>query len=112
MRKNDHNTCLLQVVNDRWGSRVPCNLGDFYTCSDNCNPGHLVTHKRENCFTVRGSVPIGLLLFVLDRRVLCEDLLVEEQLSLGLQMREYRCERKKWKRINISASYTIFVAID
>ncbi|UJR23862.1 hypothetical protein I4U23_026835 [Adineta vaga] len=40
------------VVNDRWGFGVPCQHGDFYTCSDRYNPGHLVTHKWENCFTI------------------------------------------------------------
>ena len=30
-----------------------CNHGDFYTCNDRYNPGHLVKHKWENCFTVR-----------------------------------------------------------
>ncbi|CAM4759519.1 unnamed protein product [Rotaria magnacalcarata] len=44
------------VVNDRWGSGIPCQHGDFYTCSDHYNPGHLVTHKWENCFTIdKGS---------------------------------------------------------
>ncbi|CAF1176629.1 unnamed protein product [Adineta ricciae] len=40
------------VVNDRWGSGVPCHHGGYYTCSDHYNPGHLVTHKWENCFTI------------------------------------------------------------
>ncbi|CAF1379570.1 unnamed protein product [Adineta steineri] len=44
------------VVNDRWGNGIPCNHGDFYTCSDHYNPGHLLTHKWENCFTIdKGS---------------------------------------------------------
>ena len=29
-----------------------CNHGDFYTCSDNYNPGRLVPHKWENCMTL------------------------------------------------------------
>jgi alpha-L-fucosidase len=40
------------VVNDRWGAGIPCHHGGFYTCSDRYNPGHLVTHKWENCFTI------------------------------------------------------------
>ncbi|CAF4847077.1 unnamed protein product [Rotaria sp. Silwood1] len=40
------------VVNDRWGNGIPCRHGGFYTCSDHYNPGHLVTHKWENCFTI------------------------------------------------------------
>ncbi|CAF4015347.1 unnamed protein product, partial [Rotaria sordida] len=40
------------VVNDRWGTGIPCHHGDFYTCTDRFNPGHLVTHKWENCFTI------------------------------------------------------------
>jgi len=43
------------VVNDRWGSEIPCKHGDFYTCSDHYNPGHLVKHKWENCFTIDKS---------------------------------------------------------
>ncbi|CAF4376440.1 unnamed protein product, partial [Rotaria sordida] len=39
------------VVNDRWGGGIPCHHGDFYTCSDHYNPGHLVEHKWENCFS-------------------------------------------------------------
>jgi alpha-L-fucosidase len=37
------------VVNDRWGSGDLCKHGDFYTCSDNYNPGTLLKHKWENC---------------------------------------------------------------
>lgn len=37
------------VVNDRWGSGVLCQHGDFYTCQDNFNPGKLLEHKWENC---------------------------------------------------------------
>jgi hypothetical protein len=43
---------IFKVVNDRWGSGIPCHHGGFYTCTDHYNPGHLVTHKWENCFTV------------------------------------------------------------
>jgi alpha-L-fucosidase len=43
---------VFKVVNDRWGGGIPCQHGGFYTCSDHYNPGHLVTHKWENCFTV------------------------------------------------------------
>ncbi|CAF1176611.1 unnamed protein product [Adineta ricciae] len=42
----------IVVVNDRWGSGVMCKHGDFYTCSDHYNPGHLLSHKWENCFTI------------------------------------------------------------
>ena len=31
------------VVNDRWGSEMACNHGDFYTCSDRYNPGITIT---------------------------------------------------------------------
>lgn len=27
------------VVNDRWGTGIPCKHGDFYTCTDRFNPG-------------------------------------------------------------------------
>jgi len=27
------------VVNDRWGSNIPCHHGDFFTCTDRFNPG-------------------------------------------------------------------------
>ncbi|RZC32185.1 alpha-L-fucosidase-like [Asbolus verrucosus] len=40
------------VVNDRWGSGISCKHGDFYTCADRYNPGHLLLHKWENCMTV------------------------------------------------------------
>ena len=43
---------VFQVVNDRWGSGIPCKHGGYYTCADRYNPGHLVNHKWENCFTV------------------------------------------------------------
>lgn len=29
-----------------------CKHGDFYTCHDSYNPGYLIEHKWENCFTV------------------------------------------------------------
>ena len=44
------------MVNDRWGSGSACKHGGFYTCSDRYNPGHLVAHKWENCFTVLSSI--------------------------------------------------------
>lgn len=37
------------VVNDRWGTGDLCKHGDFYTCTDNYNPGKLLSHKWENC---------------------------------------------------------------
>ncbi|XP_015586061.1 alpha-L-fucosidase [Cephus cinctus] len=40
------------VVNDRWGMNIPCNHGDFYTCTDRYNPGVLQAHKWENCMTI------------------------------------------------------------
>ncbi|XP_051167885.1 alpha-L-fucosidase-like [Leptopilina boulardi] len=40
------------VVNDRWGSKIICHHGDFYTCSDRYNPGILQTHKWENAMTI------------------------------------------------------------
>ena len=40
------------VTNDRWGIGVTCHHGDFYTCSDRYNPGHLVKHKWENAMTI------------------------------------------------------------
>ncbi|UJR17719.1 hypothetical protein I4U23_004617 [Adineta vaga] len=40
------------VVNDRWGSGTLCKHGGFYTCLDRYNPGHLIEHKWENCFTI------------------------------------------------------------
>jgi hypothetical protein len=43
---------IFKVVNDRWGSGIPCHHGGYYTCNDRYNPGHLVTHKWEDCFTV------------------------------------------------------------
>ncbi|CAF4099094.1 unnamed protein product, partial [Rotaria sordida] len=52
-KQNDFKTRLFpDVVNDRWGSGIPCNHGGYYTCSDRYHPGHLVTHKWENCFTI------------------------------------------------------------
>ncbi len=43
---------FFKVVNDRWGSGDECKHGDFYTCHDSYNPGYLIKHKWENCFTV------------------------------------------------------------
>ncbi|CAF1238519.1 unnamed protein product [Adineta steineri] len=43
------------VVNDRWGSELLCKHGDFYTCLDCYNPGILIEHKWENCFTIDKS---------------------------------------------------------
>ncbi|EGI64546.1 Plasma alpha-L-fucosidase [Acromyrmex echinatior] len=40
------------VVNDRWGSNIPCHHGDFFTCTDRFNPGVLLPHKWENCMTI------------------------------------------------------------
>jgi alpha-L-fucosidase len=40
------------VVNDRWGRGCSCKHGGFYTCQDHYNPGHLIGHKWENCFTI------------------------------------------------------------
>ncbi|XP_076256751.1 alpha-L-fucosidase-like isoform X1 [Rhynchophorus ferrugineus] len=40
------------VVNDRWGKDIPCNHGDFYTCSDRYDPGTLQKHKWENAMTI------------------------------------------------------------
>ncbi|XP_012228334.1 alpha-L-fucosidase-like [Linepithema humile] len=40
------------VVNDRWGSNMPCHHGGFFTCTDRFNPGVLVPHKWENCMTI------------------------------------------------------------
>ncbi|CAG2060388.1 unnamed protein product [Timema podura] len=40
------------VVNDRWGSGIPCKHGGYYTCTDRYNPGVLIEHKWENCMTL------------------------------------------------------------
>ncbi|EFN89423.1 alpha-L-fucosidase [Harpegnathos saltator] len=40
------------VVNDRWGSNIPCHHGGFFTCTDRFNPGILQKHKWENCMTI------------------------------------------------------------
>ena len=42
---------LSQIVNDRWGRGISCQHGDVYTCDDRYNPGRLLPHKWENCFT-------------------------------------------------------------
>jgi hypothetical protein len=46
------NLSSVKVVNDRWGNGTLCKHGGFYTCTDRYNPGHLVKHKYEDCFTV------------------------------------------------------------
>ncbi len=33
-----------------------CQHGDFYTCNDRFNPGYLLPHKWENCFTVNNTL--------------------------------------------------------
>ncbi|KAG8176478.1 hypothetical protein JTE90_007148 [Oedothorax gibbosus] len=44
------------VVNDRWGSNIPCHHGGYYTCTDRFNPKTLQTHKWENAMTLdKGS---------------------------------------------------------
>ncbi|XP_065176508.1 alpha-L-fucosidase-like [Sycon ciliatum] len=40
------------VVNDRWGIGSMCQHGDFFTCADRYNPGHLLTHKWENAMSI------------------------------------------------------------
>ena len=40
------------VTNDRWGIGTNCQDGGFWTCQDRYNPGHLVNHAWENCFTL------------------------------------------------------------
>ncbi|XP_029452378.1 plasma alpha-L-fucosidase [Rhinatrema bivittatum] len=40
------------VTNDRWGQNCICKHGGFYTCTDRYNPGHLLSHKWENCMTI------------------------------------------------------------
>ncbi|GJQ77158.1 Fuca, partial [Trypoxylus dichotomus] len=40
------------VANDRWGSKLLCKHGDFYTCVDRYNPGVLQPHKWENAMTI------------------------------------------------------------
>ncbi|KAI3388037.1 hypothetical protein SNEBB_002508, partial [Seison nebaliae] len=40
------------MVNDRWGTDALCHHGDFFTCHDRYNPGKLLNHKWENCFTL------------------------------------------------------------
>ena len=52
---HDRSTFLSQVVNDRWGLGTMCRHGGFHTCFDRYNPGHLIKHKWENCFTVRSE---------------------------------------------------------
>ena len=41
------------VTNDRWGNNgIACHHGGFYTCDDRYQPGKLINHKWENCFTI------------------------------------------------------------
>ncbi|XP_060534963.1 alpha-L-fucosidase-like [Cylas formicarius] len=40
------------VVNDRWGSGIPCKHGGFFTCSDRYDPGVLQDRKWENAMTL------------------------------------------------------------
>ncbi|MGH0131110.1 UNVERIFIED_CONTAM: hypothetical protein FKN15_009752 [Acipenser sinensis] len=40
------------VTNDRWGYGSICKHGGYYTCTDRYNPGHLLSHKWENCMTI------------------------------------------------------------
>ncbi|XP_069786778.1 plasma alpha-L-fucosidase [Narcine bancroftii] len=40
------------VTNDRWGCGTICKHGGFYTCADRYSPGHLLSHKWENCMTI------------------------------------------------------------
>ncbi|XP_035733443.1 alpha-L-fucosidase-like [Vespa mandarinia] len=49
---NDSPVKNTVVVNDRWGTNIPCHHGDFYTCTDRYNPGILLPHKWENCMTI------------------------------------------------------------
>ncbi len=55
MLRNKKIFFLFQVVNDRWGRDIRCQHGDFYTCDDRYNPGYLLPHKWEDCFTVSGN---------------------------------------------------------
>ncbi|XP_063697965.1 putative alpha-L-fucosidase [Culicoides brevitarsis] len=40
------------VTNDRWGDGTAGKHGDFFNFADRFNPGHLLTHKWENAFTI------------------------------------------------------------
>ncbi|XP_033619142.1 plasma alpha-L-fucosidase [Fukomys damarensis] len=40
------------VTNDRWGDGCICKHGGYYTCTDRYHPGHLLSHKWENCMTI------------------------------------------------------------
>ncbi|CAB1331269.1 unnamed protein product [Coregonus sp. 'balchen'] len=40
------------VTNDCWGYSSICTHGAYYTCADRYQPGHLLKHKWENCFSV------------------------------------------------------------
>lgn len=50
--RNNRIYFILKIVNDRWGGDASCKHGGFYTCHDRYNPGYLLPHKWENCFTV------------------------------------------------------------
>ncbi len=54
--KNHKKYFILKIVNDRWGSGAACHHGGFYTCHDHYNPGYLLPHKWENCFTVNQMI--------------------------------------------------------
>ena len=62
-------TDLFKVTNDRWGSGALCKHGGYYTCADRYNPGHLITHKWENCFTVNQKLKVSLLFTFVFRMV-------------------------------------------
>jgi len=49
---NDSPVAQSIVVNDRWGKGTFCKHGGFWNCQDKYNPGHLMTHKWENAFTL------------------------------------------------------------
>jgi len=52
---NESPVASTVVVNDRWGAGDLCRNGGYYTCTDRFNPGKLLTHKWENCYTIDGS---------------------------------------------------------
>jgi len=43
------------VVNDRWGVGDHNLHGSFYSGGDRYNPGQILAHKWENCFTIDGG---------------------------------------------------------
>lgn len=49
---NDSPVRETVVTNDRWGRDCICKHGGYYTCNDRYQPGHLITHKWENCMTI------------------------------------------------------------